>query len=113
MVDAPWVDPKRSAQLHRVGLGEVRAQQISTLAPADLLEFLAVEPVGEYGAVFIDIDERRAPGTLLRALPSFINSSSRVSVMPCSCARRAHSHFSCRRRIERSLAMRSAFSAKT
>ena len=42
-----------------------------------------------------------------------MSSALRVSVIVASFFSRAHSHFSCRRRIERSLATRSRLSANT
>jgi len=58
-------------------------------------------------------EEVQAVGAWLRAEPSFIKSSSRVSFMAEICASRFHSHLSCRLRMERSLATRSRLSAKT
>ena len=62
----------------------------------------------------ISMSTRRHPvGARARAAPSFISISSRGISMAASSRSRFHSHFSCRRRIARSLATRSALSAKT
>jgi hypothetical protein len=56
---------------------------------------------------------RSAPGKPTSPTPSFISSCSRVIFISASSRRRRHGHFSCRRRIARSLRTRSALSAKT
>lgn len=56
---------------------------------------------------------RQAAGALARAAPSFISNSSRVRLMAESSLSRAHSHFSLRRRMARSLAMRALLRAST
>src|SRR5436309_15252168 len=49
-------------QLGRVFLDQVGAQQISTLARADLPQFVAIEAIAEGGGVCGDLDYRQAPG---------------------------------------------------
>src|SRR5882762_10879377 len=102
-------------QLGGVVFGEIGAQEIAPLAPARPSQPIAVEVVGKgtpSGATAMTT-RRHAAGAWARAAPSFISNSSRLSVIIESCLRRAHNHFSCRRRIARSLATRLALSAKT
>ena len=56
---------------------------------------------------------RHAVGALARAAPSFISRLSRVRAMRVSFASRAHSPFSCRFRMARSLTMRARLWANT
>ena len=56
---------------------------------------------------------RQPAGAFVCALPSFMSSASRASFIAFNAASRAHSHLTWRRRIERSLAMRSALCANT
>src|SRR5580704_15580259 len=102
-------------QLCGVFLDEIGAQQIPAFARSCLPQLIAIEPIAERGAVCGDLDRDQTPGGsgLIARAPSFMSSSSRESATVASCLSRAHSRFSCRRRIARSLATRSRLWART
>src|SRR6516165_11412327 len=101
----------KAPQPRRIVVDEIGAQEIAALAPPGPAQFGAIETIAERGAVRGDVYRDQAPGGsgLLARAPSRISSSSRESFILASCLSRPHNHFSCRRRIERSLATRSAF----
>src|SRR6202040_1907894 len=103
---------EQQVQIPKLGgvvFGEIGAQEIAPLAPARPSQPIAVEVVGKGDALRRYRDDDKAP----RGWGMGSGSASRLSAIIESCLRRAHNHFSCRRRIARSLATRLALSAKT
>src|SRR5947209_4860519 len=95
-------------QLGGVVFGEIGAQEIAPLAPARPSQPIAVEVVGKGDALRRYRDDDQAPrGWGMGSGSAELHQhSSRLSAIIESCLRRAHSHFSWRRRIARSLATR-------
>src|SRR4051812_21786886 len=99
-------------QQRGIALGQIGPEQITSLPAANRPQFLAVEGVEEHGTFLVHLDLNQAAGALARAAPSFMSISSREISMAASWPSRFHSHFRCRRRMARSLVIRSALWAK-